>query len=161
VGVSGRVGLTRFLTVLAVANLFFGAVTALGGLYGVFWGTLSQGGARSSATLTGIQLPAGADTSLYLWVHVLLVAVGVGLILGAAAMLQRSRGGRVLNVLVAAGGIGLFLVAMAGGLVQGPKAWGWGFIRVSYLVALVILLWQRRVKESWRRPAAGRADSSP
>ena len=159
--VSERVRMARFLTVLAICNLLFGAVTALGGLYGVFWGTLTQGGARSSATLTGVQLPAGADTSLYLWVHVLFVAVGVGLILGAAAMLQRSRGGRVLNVLVGASGIGLFLVAMAGGLVQGPKAWGWGLIRLAYLIALVILLWRRRVKESWRGPVGRRADSSP
>ena len=152
VGASGRVGLGTVLGALAVCNLIFGAVTALGGLYGIFWGTLTEGGARSSATLTGVQFPTLADTSLYLWVHVLFVALGVGLILGAAAMVQRIPGGRVLNVLVGAAGIGLLVVAMVGGLVGGPRAWVWGLARFVYLMVLVVVLWQHRVKELWRQP---------
>jgi len=151
---SEKARLAKLLGALVVANMVLGVLTALGGLYGIFWGTLTQAGAHFSETLTGIRLPTEVvATPLYFWVHVLLVAQGVGLILGAALMVSRWPGGRALNVFVAAGGIGLLLVALVGGLAESWSDWGWGLLRMGYLVALVVILWQRRMREFWSRSA--------
>jgi len=145
--------LVRLLLGLALGNLVLGVVTAAAGLYGVFWGTLAQAGAQFRSATTGIDLPREYfATPFYFWWHVVEVGVGVGLIVGAAAMVQRWPGGRVLNVFVAAGGLGLLVVAALGGLLQGFSDWGWALVRGAYLVLLVALLWQRWVKECWRKP---------
>lgn len=150
---SQRSKLVRLLVTLALCNLALGVLMAIAGLQGVFWGTLAEAGERLQQSRTGIALPKEyMATPLYFWWQVIQIAVGLGLILGAAAMVQRMPGGRVLNVFVAAGGMGLFLVAIFGGLLEGPRDWGWALIRMGYLTALVVLLWQRRVRELWRRP---------
>ena len=150
---SERSKLVRLLVTLALCNLALGVLMAIAGLQGIFWGTLAEAGGRLQQSRTGIALPEEyLATPLHFWWQVVQVAVGLGLIVGAAAMVQRMPGGRVLNVFVAAGGMGLFVVAIFGGLLEGPSDWGWALIRMGYLVALVALLWQRRVKELWRRP---------
>ena len=146
--------LVRLLVGLALGNLVLGVLIAVAGLYGVFWGTLAQAGQGFQEAAAGMALPQEyLATPFYFWWHVVEVVVGLGLIVGAAAMVQRWPGGRALNVFVAAGGLGLLTVAAVGGLLRGWSDWGWALVRMGYLVLLVALLWRRWVKEAWRRPA--------
>jgi hypothetical protein len=153
----------RLFVWFVIGNLVVGVGSVMLGLFGVFWGTLGQAGAGwERVHAFGFELPEEVVASpAYFRLNVCALVLGVGLLIGASALVQRRSWGRLFVLLVCAFGIGVCVVALASGLARGLSAVVSIVVGLLYLLALTATTWHPKLRGFWHGPPVSGEEIAP